>query len=703
MEFTGSIEIGGRDLTFSTGKIARQAQGAVEIQYGDTVVLTTAGVSDPKNLPFFPLTVEYREMTYAAGKIPGGFFKREGRPSSHEIVSARLTDRAIRPIFPDGYKNEVQVVSTVLSAEEKNMPNVLSIVGASIALMIADTPFNEPLGAVRLGYNDGQLIVNPSKEMLENSLLDLVVAGTEEAITMVEASATEVSEEIILNALDRAHEEIKKIIQLEKQLVAQCQKPQSGFEAPEYDEQLIEQIKTAAREQMESAVFLPTKHERNEAKSAVQKNLEEKYLGQLDELEDEVEKDKLQRSFSRAVSELEAEVVRQAVINEQRRIDGRALDEVRHISAEVGRLPRPHGSSLFTRGETQSLASVTLGTPRETQRIDSLFDETEKRFMLHYNFPPFSVGEVRRITGPKRREIGHGLMAESAIEPLFPEKEDWPYSTRVVSEILESNGSSSMATVCSASLALMDAGVPLPKHVSGIAMGLIIEGDQHAILTDILGDEDHLGDMDFKIAGTKDGITSLQMDIKVKGVDRQIMEAALEQGNKARMEILEIMNSCLDQPRSTISEYAPRLYTLEISNDKIRDLIGPGGKNIRKIIDETGATIDVEDDGTVYIGATDGESGDRALEMVENCTKEAKPGEIYEGTVVSTTDFGAFVEILPGQDGLVHISELADYHVKKTTDIVEVGDVIKVKCMGISEKGIELSKVEADKQLNQEN
>ncbi len=699
MEFSASIEVGGRDLCLRSGKMARQAQGSVEIQYGDTVLLTTAGIDDPKDLPFFPLTVEYREMTYAAGKIPGGFFKREGRPSNHETVSARLTDRAIRPMFPDEYKNEVQIVTTVLSAEQQNIPNVLSIIGASITLMMADTPFDNPLGAVRMGYQDGELIVNPSKETLGESSLDLVVAGTEEAITMVEASASEVSEQVILDALDRAHEEIKEIIEVERALVSQCQKPQSGFDAPEYDEDLINRIKSAGRSQMEEAVFTPAKQERKKALKAVEEELEEEFLADLDELDDEEEVDLLERSFSRAVNELEAEVVRSAILEEGRRIDGRAVDEIRPIDIEVDNLPRPHGSSLFTRGETQSLAAVTLGTPRETQQVDTLFEEWEKRFILHYNFPPFSVGEVRRITGPGRREIGHGLMAESAIRPLFPEKEEWPYSTRVVSEILESNGSSSMASVCSASLALMDAAVPIKRHVSGIAMGLVKEGDNYEILTDILGDEDHLGDMDFKIAGTEKGITSLQMDIKIEGIDRDLLEEALDRGNRARLQILDIMKNTLPEPRSNISKHAPRLYTMDIPKDKIRDLIGPGGKNIRRIIDETGATIDVEDDGTVYIGAEDGESGDAARRMVENCTEEVQPGKIYEGEVVSTTDFGAFVEVLPGQDGLVHISELADYHVKKTTDVVEVGDVIKVKCTDITEKGIELSKIEADKEL----
>ncbi len=700
MEFSGGISIGDRKLTLKSGRLARQAQGAVEIHYGDTMLLSTAGISDPKDLPFFPLTVEYQEMAYASGKIPGGFFKREGKPSNHETVSARLTDRAIRPMFPDEYKNEVQVVSTVFSAESQNIPNVLSIVGASAALMIADTPFSGPLGAVRIGYKEDELLVNPSLTEVEEGDLDLVVAGTEEEITMVEASSNEVSEQLLLDAMDLAHEEIQEVVELQKKLVSQCQKPQSEHIPPEYDEDFISEVKEAGYERMKEALFVPTKKERQEAKDEVEEELTEEFLPAKDEVEDQEELEILERSLDEAISQLEKEIFREEILENERRIDGRGLDDIRQIDTEVDFLPRPHGSGLFTRGETQSLASITLGTPKETQRIDDLFRDSEKRFMLHYNFPPFSVGEVRRMTGPGRREIGHGLMAESAIKPVFPDEEEWPYSTRVVSEILESNGSSSMASICSASMALMDAAVPIEKHVSGVAMGLVKDEDNYKILTDILGDEDHMGDMDFKVAGTEDGVTSLQMDIKIEGVSREILEEALDRARDARFSILDKMQKTISRPRESISEHAPRLYSMNIPKDRIRDLIGPGGKNIRRIIDETGATVDVEDDGTVVIGAEDGETGEQAREMVKMYTEEVEVGETYEGRVVTTKNFGAFVEVLPGQEGLVHISELADYHVKNTTDVVEEGDTITVKCTDINEKGIELSKVAAEKESN---
>jgi polyribonucleotide nucleotidyltransferase len=540
--------------------------------------------------------------------------------------------------------------------------------------------------------------VNPALEEIEEGDLDLVVAGTKEAVTMVEASSDEVSEQLMLDAMDLAKKEIDKIIELQEELVKQCQKPQTEFVAPERDEEFEKAVKDAGRQAMTEALYIPTKQERKKAISDVKDQLKEQFLADLDQIEDEEEKKIKEDSFYRAFSDLEKEIVRSGVLEEQKRIDGRRMFDVRPITPEVDFLPRTHGSSVFTRGETQSLATVTLGTPRETQRVDDLFRDTEKRFMLHYNFPPYSVGEVRRMTGPGRREIGHGLMAESAIDPVFPDKEEWAYSTRVVSEILESNGSSSMASICSASMALMDAGVPIEKPVSGVAMGLMKSGDTYEILTDILGDEDHLGDMDFKVAGTKDGITSLQMDIKIKGVSREILDEALDRARDARLYILDIMNEAISAPRDSVSRYAPQLITMQIPKKRIRDLIGPGGKNIRRIIDETGATVDVEDDGTVCIGADDAETGEKAREMVEMYTQDVEVGKIYHGKVVTTKDFGAFVEVLPGQEGLVHISELADHHVKKTTDVVKEGDKVDVKCVGISEKGIELSKVAADKE-----
>lgn len=701
MEFSGSIDIGGRNLKLRSGRLAKQADGAVEVSYGDTVLLTAVCVDEPsKDLPFFPLTVEYREMAYSAGKIPGGFFKREGKPSSQETVSARLTDRPIRPMFPDDYQQEVQVVSTVFSAESQNMPDVLSIVGASAALMIADTPFDGPLGAMRMGRVDGEFIVNPAWEQVEEGDLDLVVAGTDEAITMVEATAVEVPERVLLDAMDRAHEEIKKIVDVQNALVQQCQKPQTEFVPPEEDEEFKQHVKDTARDRLREALFKPSKEERSQAIDEVKEQVREEVLGEGEPIEDPGRAEVLERSFETAFDELKKQIVRESILTKKRRIDGRSLDDVRPIDVEVGQLPRTHGSSLFTRGETQSLATVTLGTPSETQRIDTIYRDEEKNFMLHYNFPPYSVGEVRPMRGPGRREIGHGLMAESALRPLLPdEDDDWAYTTRVVSEILESNGSSSMATVCSGSLAMMDAGVPLKRPVSGVAMGLISDGDQYEILTDILGEEDHMGDMDFKVAGTREGVTSLQMDIKIEGVTRRILEQALEQARDARLEILDVMNQVIGEPRDEISKYAPRLYKVQIPKDRIRDLIGPGGKNIRRLIDETGASIDVEDDGTVFIGAEDQEAGDKAREMVSQYARDVEVGEIYKGKVVSTTDFGAFVEILPGQEGLVHISELADHHVKQTTDVVEEGDEVTVKCIGIGDKGIELSKQAADEEL----
>jgi len=701
MEFSGTLQLGGRELTLRSGRLARQADGAVEVLYGDTVVLTTACIDEPnKDLPFFPLTVEYQEMAYSAGKIPGGFFKREGKPSSLETVSARLTDRPIRPMFPDGYKQEVQIVSTVFSAESRNLPDVMSIIGASASLMIADTPFQGPLGAVRVGLGDrkGEFVINPSHRQVEEGKLDLIVAGTRDAITMVEASAQEVPESILLDAMARAKQEIREIVELQDALVQQCQKPQTEYIPPRRDEEIVEKVRRQGRDRVEEALFIPEKSRREAALDEVEEELHDELLGDLDDVSDR-RRSVLEDSFEWAFEKLQKEIARGAILEDKRRIDGRDLDEVRPINVEVGQLPRTHGSGLFTRGETQSLATVTLGTPSETQRVDTIHQDYEKQFMLHYNFPPFSVGEVRPMRGPGRREIGHGLLAESALRAVFPdESEEWPYTTRVVSEILESNGSSSMASVCAGSMALMDAGVPLERPVSGVAMGLIKDGDRARILTDILGDEDHMGDMDFKVAGTENGVTALQMDIKVEGLQRSVLEEALKRARRARQEILEAMSEAIERPRSSISTYAPRLYTLQIPKEKIRDLIGPGGKNIRKIIDETGASIDVEDDGTVFIGAEDEAAGEAARERVEQYTREVEVGDTYEGTVVSTTDFGAFVEVLPGQEGLVHISELADHHVNETTDVVEEGDRVTVKCTDITEKGIELSKIAADKE-----
>jgi polyribonucleotide nucleotidyltransferase len=698
MEFSGKLELGGRELTLRSGRLAKQADGAVEILYGDTVVLSTACIDDPKDLPFFPLTVEYQEMAYSAGKIPGGFFKREGKPSNLETVAARLTDRPIRPMFPDDYRNEVQVISTVFSAESRNLPDVMSIVGASSALMIADCPFDGPLGAVRIGRVNGDLLVNPSHEQVEDGDLDLVVAGTDEEITMVEASADEVDESVLLDGMELAHDNIQEIIDLQRALVQQCQKPQSEYTTPETDEDVVRQLE-AEEDRIREALFVPDKQDREEALGRVEDQLEEEILGELhEEHDDPAPIEAAELTFENKFDEIQKKLLKESIFEDGERIDGRELDDVRPINVEVGHLARTHGSGLFTRGETQALATVTLGTPSETQRIDNIYEEAEKRFLLHYNFPPYCVGECRRMTGPGRREIGHGLMAESAIRSVLPDEEDWPYTTRVVSEILESNGSSSMATVCAGSMALMNAGVPLERPVSGVSMGLVERDGDFRILTDILGDEDHMGDMDFKVAGTREGVTSLQLDMKISGISREILEEALDRAQDARFQILEAMSEAISEPSDSISKHAPRLYTLEIPQDKIRDLIGPGGKNIKKIINETGASVDVEDDGTVFIGAENEEAGEEARERVEQYTQEVQVGKTYEGEVVNTTDFGAFVEILPGQEGLVHISELADDHVNQTSDVVEEGDIITVKCTDITDKGIELSKREADKE-----
>jgi polyribonucleotide nucleotidyltransferase len=698
MEFSGKLDLGGRELTLRSGRLAKQADGAVEVLYGDTVVLSTACIDDPKDLPFFPLTVEYQEMAYSAGKIPGGFFKREGKPSNLETVAARLTDRPIRPMFPDDYRNEVQVISTVFSAESRNLPDVMSIVGASAALMIADCPFDGPLGAVRVGRVDGELLINPSHEQVEEGDLDLVVAGTDEEITMVEASAGEVDESVLLDGMELAHDNIQEIIDLQRALVKQCQSPQSEYTTPDTDEDVARQIEDE-EDRIREALFVPDKQDREEALGRVEDQLEEEILGDLqEEYDNPALIEAAEFTFENKFDEVQKKLLKEAIFEDGQRIDGRGLDEVRPINVEVGHLPRTHGSGLFTRGETQALATVTLGTPSETQRIDNIYEEAEKRFLLHYNFPPFCVGECRRMTGPGRREIGHGLMAESAIRSVLPDEEDWPYTTRVVSEILESNGSSSMATICAGSMALMDAGVPLERPVSGVSMGLVERDGEYRILTDILGDEDHMGDMDFKVAGTREGVTSLQLDMKISGIPREILEEAMDRAQDARFQILETMSEAISEPSESISEHAPRLYTLEIPKDKIRDLIGPGGKNIKKIINETGASVDVEDDGTVFIGAENEEAGEEARKRVEQYTQEVQVGETYEGEVVNTTDFGAFVEILPGQEGLVHISELSDEHVNQTTDVVEEGDIITVKCTDITDKGIELSKREADKE-----
>src|SRR5246127_308275 len=650
-----TVEVGGRTLTLETGKIAKQANGAVVARYGDTVVLVTACMdSKPNERDFLPLTVDYREYTYSAGKIPGGFFKREGRPTEKEILTSRLIDRPMRPLFPESWRNETQVNSMVLSADSDNDPDVIAVTGAAAAAYCSDLPFPTPIAAVRVGLVNGQLIANPTVAEQKLSLINIVIAGSDEAIMMVESGALEVSEETAVEALEFGHAQIKKIVGAIKELHEQL-KPKKVEVAPwPFDQSIYDSIKKTYGAELKDALDTE-KHPKKESYHLIDE-LKAKIVETVPE-EDEEKLTLTKRAFDR----LKEDIFRDEILNNHRRPDGRAFDKIRKITCEVGLLPRVHGSALFTRGETQALATLTLGTKEDMQRLDLLFeDEAFKRFMLHYNFPPFSVGEVKFLRGPGRREIGHGALAERALVNLLPSEDDFPYAMRVVSDILESNGSSSMASVCGGSLALMDAGVPLRAACAGIAMGLVIEGDKAAVLTDIAGAEDHYGDMDFKVAGTRAGITALQMDIKVGGVSVGVMRKALEQARKARLEILDIMDRTLTEHRATMSQYAPRLFQLTIPTDKIRDLIGPGGKKIRSIIEATGVKIDVMDDGKVHVFASDGGSGDAALQMIRDVTASAEVGKTYLGKVVRLADFGAFVGFFPGTDGLLHISEISE-------------------------------------------
>jgi polyribonucleotide nucleotidyltransferase len=668
-----SLEVGGRTLTFETGKIARQAHGAVVARYGDSVVLATACMDNKATeKDFLPLTVDYREYTYSAGKIPGGFFKREGRPSEREILTSRLTDRPLRPLFPEGWSNETQIVAMVLSADSENDPDVIAVTAASAALFISKIPFEKPIAAVRIGLIEGKLVVNPTVAEQKTSQMNLIVAGSDEAIVMVESGALEVSEEVVADALEFAHAEIRKIV--------------AAVVPPAFDEAMYKQMQQQYGEKLRDAVDTQ-KHPKSESYSLVD-GIKAEIIKAIPE--DDAEKRKL---AYRAFERLREKIFRDDMIGRHRRPDARAFDQIRQITCEVGVLPRTHGSALFTRGETQALATATLGTKEDRQRLDLLFEEeTFKRFMLHYNFPPFSVGEVKFLRGPGRREIGHGALAERAIANLLPPEADFPYAVRVVSDILESNGSSSMATVCGASLALMDAGVPLKAACAGIAMGLVVEGDKYAILTDIAGAEDHYGDMDFKVAGTRQGITALQMDIKVSGVSIAMMREALAQARKARLQILDNMDGTISTGRAEISTYAPHLFMLSIPTDKIRDLIGPGGKKIRGIIEATGVKIDVMDDGKVHVFASGGKSAEEALKMIRDVTATAEMGKTYLGTVVRIAEFGAFVEIFPGTDGLLHISEIAEARIRAVRDELKEGDQILVKVLAIEGNKIRLSR-----------
>jgi polyribonucleotide nucleotidyltransferase len=675
-------QFAGRPLTLETGRLAKQAAGSAVIRFGDTMVLAAVTVSpNISTLPFFPLTVEYREKTYAAGKIPGGFLKREGRPSDDEILAGRIIDRSIRPLFPEGFKNEVQVFVTVLSADQENDADTLGVVAASTALSLSSVPWNGPLAAVRVGRVEGNWILNPTFQQLEFSTIDLVVSGSADSIVMVEGGSLEVSEAEMLEALKVAQKGIRDVIALEKQLIDKAAaKPKLQWTKAAVDPVLQAKVRELA--EAETAQAINAKDKAGRADAA--RNIRETTLAKL--LEQFPEKT---RDIATELEEIEYRVMRRQVLEKGERVDGRDLDTIRPIVIETGVLPRTHGSALFQRGETQALVSVTLGTADDEQRIDSIdvAGETTKSFMLHYNFPPFSTGEVKMIRGTSRREIGHGALAERALQPLLPHYEDFPYTLRVVSEILESNGSSSMATVCGGSLALMDAGVPMQAPCAGVAMGLVKEGDKVAVLTDILGSEDHLGDMDFKVAGTEKGITSIQMDIKIEGMDLKIMEQALEKARKGRLHILKEMAKVLPGPRTELSKYAPRIFTMQIKPDKIGDVIGPKGKTIRGIQDATGARINIDDSGLVTISAVGGDAGEKARAMVAAITTEPEVGRTYEGPVKSTTAFGAFVEILPGVEGLLHISELQHGRTEKTEDVVKKGDIVQVKLLEVDDRG----------------
>jgi polyribonucleotide nucleotidyltransferase len=683
-----SVEVGGRPLILETGKIAKQANGAVTARYGDTIVLVTACMaSKPNDRDFLPLTVDYRENTYSAGKIPGGFFKREGRPTEKEILVSRLIDRPMRPLFPDSWRNETQIIAMVLSADSDNDPDVIAVTAGSAAAYCSDLPFTDPIAAVRVGLLDGQLVANPTVAEQKVSKLNIVVAGTADGIVMVESGAFEVSEERVVEALEFGHAQIKKIVAGIKELHAKIKPTKVVVEPLPFDQAIYDNLKKTYGAKLQDALNTE-KHPKKESYQLVDALLDEIIKAVP---EDDEEKQALTK---RAFERLREELFRNEVLKAKRRPDGRAFDQIRKITCEVGLLPRVHGSALFTRGETQALATLTLGTKEDMQRLDLLFEQdTFKRFMLHYNFPPFSVGEVKPLRGAGRREIGHGALAERALANLLPPEVEFPYAMRVVSDILESNGSSSMATVCGGSLALMDAGVPMKAPCAGIAMGLVVgDGNNYSILTDIAGAEDHYGDMDFKVAGTREGITALQMDIKVTSISIPMMREALAQAKKARLEILDIMEKTLSAHRESISIYAPRLYKLSIPTDKIRDLIGPGGKKIKYIIEQTGVKIDVLEDGTVHIFSTSGAGGDQALQMVRDVTASAEVGKTYLGKVVRLAEFGAFVELFPGTDGLLHISEISEHRIRDVRDELKLGDQVLVKVLAIEGNKIRLSR-----------
>lgn len=688
------MELAGRTLTFSTGKIARQSCGAVMVQYGDTVLLSTVNRSkEPrKENDFFPLTVDYIEKFYAAGKFPGGFNKREGKPSTNATLTARLIDRPIRPMFPDGFNYDVHIVNTVFSFDEKNTPDYLGIIGSSMALMLSDLPFLGPVAGVVIGYKDGEFILNPTPEELETSELELSVAGTKEAINMVEAGAKELDEETMLRAIMFAHENIKKICEFQEAFAKEVGKEKMEFTKPEVMSLVKNFIDERGMERLRAAVLTLGKKNREEAVDSLEEELIETFkvenYGEGEEVE--IPEDVL-IEFKGYYHDLMKKLVRDAILYHKHRVDGRKTTEIRPLFAEVNCLPIPHGSAMFTRGETQAVVITTLGTKEDEQLVDDLEKEYYKKFYLHYNFPPYSVGETGRMGSPGRRELGHGSLAERALKYVIPSEEEFPYTIRVVSEITESNGSSSQASICGGSLSLMAAGVPIKEHVAGIAMGLIKEGEEFTVLTDIMGLEDHLGDMDFKVAGTKNGITALQMDIKITGITEEIMRIALKQALDARNEILELMNNTIPEP-APIKSNVPRIYQMVIPTDKIAVLIGPGGKNIKGIIDQTGATIDINDDGKVSIFCKDESALNETIKLVNSYVKDVEVGEIYSGRVVSIQKFGAFMEILPGKEGLLHVSEISQERVEKVEDVLKVGDVFDVKVISTDNGKISLSK-----------
>ncbi len=688
MTYRSEIQLDGGTLSIETGRVARAADGAAWVRYGDTVVLVTAVASKDarEGVDFFPLTVDYQERAYAAGKIPGGFFKREGRPHEKETLTSRLIDRPIRPLFPKGYHQDVQIIATVLSADLENDPDVLAVVGASAALTVSQIPFQGPIGCVRVARVGGRFVVNPTYAQLNDSDMDVVVAGSQAAIVMVEGGASEVPEEALLDALLHGHQATQAIIALQHDLARQMGVTKAAVEAPPVDPALRERLEGSCRARIRELAFVPEKEEQKARRRML---LDECLAAVADQ------GDAVALQVKEIFEDLEKQEMRRLIIEEGRRADGRTVTQVRPITCETGVLPRTHGSALFTRGQTQALATTTLGTSEDEQRMDDLEGETFKRFMLHYNFPPFSVGEVKFMRGASRRDIGHGALAERAIQPVLPGKEEFPYTIRIVSDILESNGSSSMATVCGASLSLMDAGVPVKAAVAGVAMGLVKEGDRTAVLTDIQGLEDHLGDMDFKVAGTRTGVTSIQMDIKIQGITDAVLRQALVQARQARMEVLDIMGQAIASPRQSLSPFAPRIVTFKIPTDKIREVIGPGGKVIRGIVEQTGVKIDIEDDGTVAIASVDEAAAQKAMDIIGKIVEVPEVGKVYLGKVVKIMEFGAFVEILPGTDGLLHISQISTERIKRVEDVLKEGDEVQVKVLEVDKAGkIRLSRKE---------